>query len=82
MRVSIAKSIGVLTLIAWQAHAADAPVPAPAPAKARVIPPAKPAATYPFSFETLLEDAKRRAAAPYAPPRNSEPSALDKLSPE
>ncbi len=30
----------------------------------------------------MLEDAKRRAAAPYAPPRNSEPSALDKLSPE
>ncbi len=42
----------------------------------------KPAATYPFSFDVLLEDAKRRAATPYAPPRNTEPSALDKLSPE
>jgi periplasmic glucans biosynthesis protein len=69
----------VLTLvIAMQARAANTPAPAKLPAK----PPAKPAATYPFSFETLLEDAKRRAAAPYAPPRNSVPSALDKLSPE
>jgi glucans biosynthesis protein len=79
LRVSIAKSIGVLTLvIALQAHAVGAPAPAKPPPK----PPAKPVATYPFSFETLLEDAKRRAAAPYAPLRNSEPSALDKLSPE
>jgi len=65
-------------VIAVQAHAVGAPAPAKPPPK----PPAKPVATYPFSFETLLEDAKRRAAAPYAPPRNSEPSALDKLSPE
>jgi periplasmic glucans biosynthesis protein len=79
LRVSITKSIGVLTfVIALQAHATDAP----APAKPRVAPPAKAAATYPFSFDTLLEDAKRRAAAPYAPPRSSVPSALDKLSPE
>ena len=79
MRVAIAKSIGVLAcLIAMQAHAAKAP----APAKPRAAPQPKAAATYPFSFETLLEDAKRRAAAPYAPPRNSVPSGLDKLSPE
>ena len=79
MRVSIAKSIGVLTfVIALQAHAANPP----APAKPRAAPPAKPAATYPFNFEILLEDAKRRAAAPYAPPRSTEPSGLDKLSPE
>ena len=38
--------------------------------------------TYPFTFDILLEDAKRRAAAPYAPQRSTEPSALDKLSPE
>jgi glucans biosynthesis protein len=82
LRGSIAKQLRVLTLvtaaIALQAHAANAP----APAKPLPKPPAKPAATYPFSFDTLREDAKRRAAAPYAPPRNSEPSALDKLSPE
>src|SRR5208283_3684294 len=34
------------------------------------------------TFETLLEDAKRRASAPYAPQRSSLPTALDKLSPE
>ncbi len=65
-------------MLAVQAHAANRP----APAKPRAIPAAKPAATYPFSFDILLEDAKRRAAAPYTPPRNTEPSALDKLSPE
>jgi glucans biosynthesis protein len=68
---SIAKSIRALALavIALQAHGAAAPVPNPAP----------PAKNYPFTFDTLLEEAKRRAAAPYAPQRNS---ALDKLSPE
>lgn len=80
MRVSVAKQFGVLAfVIAVQAYAATNP---PAPAKPRATPALKPAATYPFSFDILLEDAKRRAAAPYAPPRNSEPSALDKLSPE
>jgi glucans biosynthesis protein len=70
--VSIAKSIGVLAVImtAVAAHGAKAP------------PPAKPLGSYPFTFETLLEDAKRRASAPYAPQRSSLPAALDKLSPE
>jgi len=46
-------------------------------------PPAdKPPATYPFSFDTLLAEAKRRAATPYAPQRNTLPAGLDKLSPE
>jgi len=46
-------------------------------------PPAdKPAATYAFSFDTLLAEAKRRAATPYAPQRNTLPAGLDKLSPE
>ncbi|HEX3603354.1 MAG TPA: glucan biosynthesis protein [Steroidobacteraceae bacterium] len=79
MRVSIANSLGLLTLLlALQAHGAGAP----APAKPAPKPPAKPVATYPFTLDTLLEDAKRRSAAPYAPQRNSAPSALDKLSPE
>jgi periplasmic glucans biosynthesis protein len=78
LRVSIAKSIGVLTfVVALQSHAANPP----APPKPRAATPAKPAASYPFSFETLQEDAKSRAAAPFVPPR-SVPSALDKLSPE
>ena len=49
---------------------------------AKAPPPAKPLGSYPFTFETLLEDAKRRASAPYAPQRSSLPAALDKLSPE
>ena len=39
-------------------------------------------ATYPFTFDTLLADAKRRATTPYAPQRNRLPVGLDKLSPE
>ena len=57
-------------LVIVDARAADAPVPD------------KPPATYPFTFDTLLADAKRRAATPYAPPRNRLPTGLDKLSPE
>jgi glucans biosynthesis protein len=37
---------------------------------------------YPFSFDTLLEQAKRLAAKPYAPQRSTLPAGLDKLSPE
>ncbi|MGO9935069.1 MAG: glucan biosynthesis protein [Steroidobacteraceae bacterium] len=71
MPVSIAKSIGVLALAltAIAAHAAKPPPP-------------KPLGGYPFNFETLLEEAKKRAAVPYAPQRSSLPAALDKLSPE
>jgi glucans biosynthesis protein len=70
--VSIAKSIGVLALAmtAVAVHGAKAP------------PPPKPIAGYPFTFETLLEDAKRRASVPYTPQRSSLPAGLDKLSPE
>ncbi len=79
MRLSIVKSMGALTLaMTLQVHAANAAAAAKPPLKA----PAKPAATYPFTFDTLLEDAKHRAAAPYTPQRNSVPSGLDKLSPE
>src|SRR5208283_5446469 len=42
----------------------------------------QPAATYPFSFDTLLAEAKRRAGIPYAPQRSTLPAGLDKLSPE
>ena len=81
MRVSIAKSTGALALVlALQAHAATAPAPVKNPAKP--LPARPPAATYAFTFDTLLEDAKRRASTAYAPQRNSEPSGLDKLSPE
>jgi glucans biosynthesis protein len=49
---------------------------------ANTPPPDKPPAAYPFTFETLLADAKRRAAAPYSPQHNRLPAGLDKLSPE
>jgi periplasmic glucans biosynthesis protein len=42
----------------------------------------QPAATYPFSLDTLLAEAKRRAATPYALQRSTLPAGLDKLSPE
>ena len=71
LRLSIAKSVGVL-ILAGVAHAQGATPPAPA----------KPPVTYPFSFDTLLETAKHRAATPYSPQRSSLPAALDKLSPE
>ncbi|HKN09524.1 MAG TPA: glucan biosynthesis protein, partial [Pseudomonadota bacterium] len=53
-----------------------------AAASADTPPAPKPAANYAFSFGTLLAEAKRRAAAPYAPQRNTLPAGLDKLSPE
>src|SRR5258708_31498009 len=60
-----------LAFVATVARAANTPAPEkPAPV------------TYPFTFDTLLTDAKRRAAAPYAPQHNRLPAGLDKLSPE
>jgi glucans biosynthesis protein len=64
-----------MALAAFQALGAAAPPPAKAL-------PAKAPAVYPFSFDTLLDEAKRRAASPYTPQRSSLPAALDKLSPE
>lgn len=72
MPVSIANSLLVLSvaLVLTGAHAANAPAPD------------KPPAAYPFTFDSLLADAKRRAAAPYTPQHNRLPAGLDKLSPE
>lgn len=39
-------------------------------------------AGYAFSYDSLILDAKRRAATPYTPQRNNVPAALDKPSPE
>jgi glucans biosynthesis protein len=44
--------------------------------------PPKAAGGYPFSVDSLLEEAKRLAAKPYAPQRSTLPAGLDKLSPE
>ena len=74
MPVSIANTLLVLAfaLVVGEARGANAPAPVPE----------KPPGSYPFTFETLLADAKKRAAAPYTPQRNRLPAALDKLSPE
>ena len=60
------------------------------PPRGKPVVPAPPApaaltdsmATYEFSFDTLLADAKRRSEKPYAPQRSTFPAGLDKLSPE
>jgi periplasmic glucans biosynthesis protein len=38
--------------------------------------------SYPFSFNSLLADAKQRAAQPFAPQRNNVPGWLEKVTPE
>ena len=60
-----------LALVVAVARAANTPAPDKPPP-----------ATYPFTFENLQAEAKRRAAVPYAPQRNRLPAGLDKLSPE
>jgi glucans biosynthesis protein len=78
LRVSIAlKTIGVMGLVLGAA-AAQAAKPAPPPKPQ----PQSHGAEYPFDFDVLLEDAKRRSATPYSPQKSSLPTALDKLSPE
>ena len=57
------------------------------PAHGAIARPAEPsthkaAGGYRFSYDTLLEEAKRLAAKPYAPQRSTLPAGLDKLSPE
>ena len=68
-----------LATAALSAHGASQP-----PGKLAEPPPAPPPAAadgYAFSFDTLLEDAKRRAQKPYSPLRSTLPAGLDKLSP-
>jgi periplasmic glucans biosynthesis protein len=78
LRVSIAKSIGVVAL-ALAAAAAQGAKPAPSKPAAPVK---QQTAGYPFDFEVLLGDAKRRSATAYSPQKSNFPAALDKLSPE
>ena len=54
-----------------------------ASARERTVSPwTSPTRPTPFNFDTLLAEAKRRAATPYAPQRSTFPAGLDKLSPE
>ena len=71
MPVSIANSLlGLALVMTVDALAANAP------------PAEKPPVAYPFTYDTLLADAKRRAATTYAPQHNRLPAGIDKLSPE
>jgi periplasmic glucans biosynthesis protein len=75
--VSINRTWLVLLLAFAAAPVSGAPKrPAPAP------PAEKPHGGYDFSYDALLELAKRLAAKPYAPQRSTLPAGLDKLSPE
>jgi len=83
-------SLAAIGPVAPRAAAAGGAAPSAAPSAATPGPSArtdnppadKPAAGYEFTFDTLLAEAKRRAAAPYAPQRSTLPAGLDKLSPE
>ena len=57
LSVSIANSLLLVALALVVVDARGANTPAPD----------KPPVTYPFTFDTLLADAKRRAAIPYSP---------------
>jgi periplasmic glucans biosynthesis protein len=78
--VSTTNSFWVLAMVLMGSPGAAARVAAPRPADS---PPADTAAaTYAFTFDTLLAEAKRRAATPYIPQHSTLPAGLDKLSPE
>ena len=79
LRFAIASAGLVLTMTAAGVSIAAAPgarKPDPAP------PAARSEATYPFSFDVLLADAKRLAAKPYTPRSSALSADLDKMSPE
>jgi glucans biosynthesis protein len=80
--VSITNSFWVLALATAAMHAHGEPRPAAPEKPAAAEPAAGKPASYEFSFDTLIADAKRRAEKPYAPQRSTLPAGLDKLSPE
>ena len=85
-------SLFAMALMVALGGAAAAAPGAPAPSTAARTPGAAPRtddphadmpeATYAFTFDTLLAEAKRRASVPYALQRSTLPAGLDKLSPE
>ncbi len=70
----------LLAIPAMDSQAAVWPRSKPAEPPKAAPPPTAPG--YAFSFDSLMEDAKRRAQKPYSPQRSTLPAGLDKLSPE
>ena len=79
MHTPFAKSVQALALILLPLTGGTAE-PAPPPAPAAAAPAARTGT--PFSWDLLLQDAKRRASQAYAPRRSNLPAGLDKLSPD
>ncbi len=80
LSVSTTHAVYLLSMVLSGAPVVVAAATAPRPADS---PPADTAgAPSPFGFDTLLAEAKRRAATPYTPQRSTVPAGLDKLSPE
>ena len=77
--MSFADKLLVAALLLVSAGARAAPAAAAEKPAAAVE---KPAPGYAFTYDTLLADAKRRAAGAYSPRNDRLPSGLDKLSPE
>jgi glucans biosynthesis protein len=78
LSVSTTHAVCMLAMVLGGVSGAAAAPPRPADS-----PPADTAgAPYPFNGDTLLAEAKRRAAMPYAPQHSTLPAGLDKLSPE
>jgi glucans biosynthesis protein len=78
LSVSTTHAVCMLAMVLGGASGAAAAPPRPADS-----PPADTAgAPYPFNVDTLLAEAKRRAAMPYTPQHSTLPAGLDKLSPE
>lgn len=73
----------LLAAVAMTAQGQSRTRAAPAHAPPAAPPPAeRPPGSYDFSFDTLLDEARRRATKPYSPQRSTLPAGLDKLSPE
>jgi glucans biosynthesis protein len=82
LSVSLTQPFSAIALTVVAMMASAAPPPAGQPGGIAGPAPDSTSGTYPFSIETLLEEAKRRAQKPYAPQRSTLPAGLDKLSPE
>jgi glucans biosynthesis protein len=78
--VAVIKLFAVHVLLSLAMPVRAAPPTGVRPATA--VSPSTVPGSYPFTFDILLEDARRRALKAYSPQRSALPAGLDKLSPE